>query len=350
MITVHNLHHQSFRKNVILFHMKDYLDEYIVATRLIHRSQGANVYELAEALNKTTRAVYLILNQLEAMSFPIWTDQDPDNPKIVRYHADSTFMRSLPSMDFTDDDKAVFNYLMDSANNTPGLEVQARHLFTKLKLMASERGALMENGLRKPLSIVSSSSVVKKIDNKKAAKIISAILEAISKKCWITFEYQSIWAESSYPFTVYPIVLFVDQGDYYLYAFNKKEQIRMLAVERIDKVLTTLDLPAPTKQVDAKALLNDPFGIVYDSDSFCVTLHIDSWEARYIKQKKWPDSVTIEDMEDGSITFSATTHSYYNCKTWILARTPHVTVLSPSWLSNDIHDTLQAGLSLYSST
>ena len=176
MITVHNLHHQSFRKNAILFHMKDYLDEYIVATRLIHRSQGASVYELAEALNKTTRAVYLILNQLEAMSFPIWTDQDPENPKIVRYHADSTFMRSLPSMDFTDDDKAVFNYLMDSANNTPGLEVQARHLFTKLKLMASERGALMENGLRKPLSIVSSASVVKKIDNKKAAKIISAIL------------------------------------------------------------------------------------------------------------------------------------------------------------------------------
>ena len=329
--------------------MKDYLDEYIVVTRLIHRAQGASVYELAEALGKTTRAVYMILNQLETMNFPIWTDQDPDNPKIVRYHAESTFMRSLPSMDFTDDDKAVFNYLMDSASNTPGMEVQARHLFTKLKLMASERGAIMENGLRKPLSIVSSASVVKKLDNKKAAKIISAILEAISEKCWVTLEYQSIWTESSYPFTIYPIVLFVDQGDYYLYAFNKKEQIRMLAIERINGVLSnaTSDLPTPTTQVDVKALINDPFGIVYDSDPFSVTLHIDSWEALYIKQKSWPDSVTISDNDDGSITFTATTHSYYNCKTWILARTPHVTVLSPSWLVDDIRETLQAGLSLY---
>ncbi len=331
--------------------MKDYLDEYIVATRLIHRAQGASVYELAEALGKTTRAVYMILNQLEAMRFPIWTDSDPDNSKIVRYHADSTFMQSLPSMDFTEEDKAVFNYLMDNANNTPGLEVQARHLFTKLKLMASERGALMENGARKPLAIVSSASVVKKIDNKKAAKIISSLLDAISAKRWITLDYYNIWTESTYNFTIYPIVLFVDQGDYYLYAFNKKEQIRMLAVERINAVLsTTLDLPAPGAQVDVKALINDPFGIVYDTEPFRITLHIDSWQAPYVKQKSWPNSVTISDNDDGSITFTATTHSYYNCKTWILARTPHVTVLDPAWLIDDLRETLQAGLSLYPDT
>jgi predicted DNA-binding transcriptional regulator YafY len=327
--------------------MKDYLDEYIVATRLIYRAQGASVYELAEALGKTTRAVYMLLNQLETMNFPIWTDPDPDNPKMVRYHAASTFMEKLPSMDFTDEDKAVFNYLMDSANNTPGMEVQARHLFTKLKLMASERGALMENNVRKPLAIASSASVVKKIDNKKAAKIISALLEALSEKQWITLEYQNIWEESSYSFTVYPIVLFVDQGDYYLYAFNKKEQIRMLTIERINEVLSTLELPAPTTQVDVKALINDPFGIVYDTNPFCVELHIDEEQALYIKQKKWPEGVTITDNKDGSITFCATTHSYYNCKTWILARTPHVTVLSPSWLIDDIRESLQAGLSLY---
>ncbi len=328
--------------------MKDYLDEYIVVTRLIHRAQGASIYELAEALGKTTRAVYMILNQLETMRFPIWTDQDPENPKIVRYHADSTFMRSLPSMDFTDDDKAVFNYLMDNANNTPAMEIQARHLFTKLKLMASERGALIENGTRKPPSIVSTTSVVKKIDNKKAAKIISSIIEAISAKRWLTLDYYNIWTKSSYNFTIYPIVLFVDQGDYYLYVFNKKEQIRMLAVERINTVTNmVLDLPAPTTQVDVKTLINDPFGIVYDTEPFSITLHFDNWETVYVKQKNWPDSVTITDNTDASITFNATTHSYYDCKKWILGRTPHVTVLEPQWLADDIKETLQAGLSLY---
>lgn len=328
--------------------MKDYLDEYIVVTRLIHRAQGANIYELADALGKTTRAVYMIINQLETMRFPIWTDQDPDNPKIVRYHADSTFMEKLPSMDFSEEDKAVFNYLVDNANSTPGMEIQARHLFTKLKLMASERGALLENNSKKPLSIVSSTSVVKKIDNKKASKIISTILDAISKKHWITLDYYNIWTENSYKFTIYPIVLFVDQGDYYLYAFNKKEELRILAVERIKEVnYYSCELALPAKNVDVKALLEDPFGIVYDTEPFSVKLHIDEWEGMYVKQKKWPDVVVIKEQEDGSISFEAITHSYYNCKKWILGRTPHVTVIEPQWLADDIKETLQTGLLLY---
>lgn len=328
--------------------MKDYLDEYIVVTRLIHRDQGASIYELADALGKTTRAVYMIINQLETLRFPIWTDPDPDNPKIVRYHADSTFMEKLPSMEFSEEDKAVFNYLVDNANNTPGMEIQARHLFTKLKLLAAERGALLENNTKKPLSIVSSNSVVKKIDNKKISKIISNIIDAISKKHWLTLDYYNVWTESSYKFTVYPIVLFVDQGDYYLYVFNKKEELRILAVERIQEVLSfSSELPTPTKQVDLKSLLEDPFGIIYDIDPFSVKLHIDAWEGMYVKQKKWPNSVLIEDKEDGSIIFKATTHSYYDCKKWILGRTPHITILEPQWLLDDIKETLQAGLSLY---
>lgn len=61
-------------------HMKDYLDEYIVATRLIFRPEGVTIDQLAEALGKTPRAVFSILNQLDNM-FPLYTDQDPKNPK-----------------------------------------------------------------------------------------------------------------------------------------------------------------------------------------------------------------------------------------------------------------------------
>ncbi len=327
--------------------MKDYLDEYIVVTRLLHRERGATVYELAEALGKTTRAVYIILNQLEATQFPIWTDQDSDNGKIVRYHADSTFMKSLPDMDFTEDDKAVFNYLLSSLSNNPALETKSRHLFTKLKIMASERGALMEKNRGKPLSIVSSSTITKKIDNKKAASVISRIIDSIEKKEWMTFDYRNLYRGGSYNYTVYPIVIFSSDGDYYLYVFNRYKQLRMLALERINSVISTEQYDISLPAVDIKKLLNDPFGIVYDSKPFKVKLLIDKDEALYVKEKKWPESVKITDNSDGSITFEAETHSYYDCRKWILERVMSVTVLEPEWLKEDIKDTLKVGLMRY---
>ena len=63
--------------------MKDYLDEYIIATRLIHRNCGATIEELSEALDKTPRAVFSILNQLDSMMFPIYDMPDPDNPNLI---------------------------------------------------------------------------------------------------------------------------------------------------------------------------------------------------------------------------------------------------------------------------
>lgn len=327
--------------------MKDYIDEYIVVTRLLHREKGATVYELADALDKTTRAVYIILNQLEATQFPIWTDQDKDNGKIVRYHADSTFMKSLPDMDFTEDDKAVFNYLLSDLSNNPALETKARHLFTKFKIMASERGALIEKNTGKPLSIVSASNITKRVDNKRTAFVISRIIESIEKKEWMTFDYRNHYKGGSYNYTVYPIVIFSSDGDYYLYVYNRYKQLRMLALERINSVISTEQRDIHIPDVDIKKLLDDPFGIVCDSKPFRIKLLIDKDEAIYVKEKKWPESVKITDNSDGSIIFVAETRSYYDCRKWILQRIMSLTVLEPEWLKEDIKNTIKVGLARY---
>ena len=162
--------------------MKDYLDEYIVATRLIYRPQGATVKELSKALGKTERAIFTILAQLDSMYFPLEPIQDPENPKQLRYTAKKTFAEYLPDLEFTENDKAVFNYLINNAPNTPTIESDARRLFYKLKLMASERGALIENGYNKPSPIVSALSIQKYIDTKKGTKATTILLDIIKRK------------------------------------------------------------------------------------------------------------------------------------------------------------------------
>lgn len=323
--------------------MRDYLDEYIVATKLIFRPQGATISELAETLDKTERAVYNLLSQLDMMEFPIWDEQDPDNPKKKRYHANSTFTKALPCLDFTETDKAVFNYLIDNTNNAPAMEIEARRLFTKLKLMAAERGSLLEKGDRKTSAIISSSAVVKDIDNKQMSKTSAKILDAINRKRWITIEYDNIHIGKSFKSNVYPIVLFVHEGNYYLYVFTNHEVLKILAVERIKNVSKIFEGKIPKTKVDIKNLLSDPFGAFVDTEPFQVRLLIDPWQAYYEKNRKWPESVTFEDTAAGTI-MTATTRCNFDCRRWILMRSPYIKVLEPQRLKDEIVQALKDGL------
>ena len=227
--------------------MKDYLDEYIIATRLIHREKGASIEELAEALGKTPRAVFSILNQLDSMMFPIYDMPDPENPKRKRYHADKTFAEYLPNLEFSDDDKAVFNYLLNASDSVPAMEIGARRLFYKLKLMAAERGSLIENGNRKPVLIVNMKTMNKAVDNKKLNRLTSEILRVIKDKKWVTLQYRNVGRAEYYSYSVFPLLIFIHKGDSYAYVKNRFNRLRVIALERIERVESVYDDAIPEK-------------------------------------------------------------------------------------------------------
>ena len=326
--------------------MKDYLDEYIIATRLIHRDRGASIEELSEALGKTPRAVFSILNQLDSMMFPIYDMPDPDNPKKKRYHADKTFAEYLPSLDITEEEKAVFNYLINASDAVPGIEIEARRLFYKFKLMAAERGALVENGNRKPVLIVNSKTLSKNVDNKKLNTITSEILKVIKEKNWVTLEYQNAESKRTFSYSVFPLIIFIHKGDSYAYVKNRFNGLRVIALERIENIKNVFKGEIPPDDTDVIRLLEDPFGFICDMDETDVVVEIDADQAPFEKAVKWPDSTHLEEKEDGTLIIKTRTHSYFDLKRWILERTPHVMVISPQWLKDDIRETLMAGLKL----
>ena len=324
--------------------MKDYLDEYIVATRLIYRPQGATVEELADALDKTPRAVFSILNQLDNM-FPLYTEPDPENPKKLRYKADNTFAEYLPDLNFSENDKAVFNYLISNVPNSPALEKEAGRLFTKLKLMAAERGALIEAGYNKPIPIIGAKTIHKQVNRKATDQMTEKLLSIISNRQWMDITYMTMNAGEYHPYyRLFPIVLFVWHGDTYVYALNRHEALRMLALERFKSIDKVYEDKIPEKKYDIDSLLSDPFGIMYDTDPFEVKLQLSQMEATYEKQKEWPESVSFVDCEDGTSMMKAKTHDLFDCRRWILARIPSVKVIEPLWLKEDIRKTIEKAL------
>ena len=324
--------------------MKDYLDEYIIATRLIHREKGASIEELAEALDKTPRAVFSILNQLDSMMFPIYDMPDPENPKRKRYHADKTFAEYLPNLEFSDDDKAVFNYLLNASDSVPAMEIGARRLFYKLKLMAAERGSLIENGNRKPVLIVNMKTMSKTVDNKKLNRLTSEILRVIKDKKWVTLQYRNVGRAEYYSYSVFPLLIFIHKGDSYAYVKNRFNRLRVIALERIERIESVYDDAIPENDVDLLSLLSDPFGFISDMDECEVVLRIDEDQAIFERAVSWPESTTLEDGEDGSLIIKTRTHSYFDLKRWILECTPHVSIISPLWLKDDIRETLEMGI------
>ena len=328
--------------------MRDYLDEYIIATRLIHRKQGASIEELSKALGKTERSVFKTLSALDAMYFPIYTEPDPDNPRKKRYYSQGTFAEYLPDLTFTNEEKAVFNYLIDNSDNTPGMERGARLLLNKLKLMAAERGSLIENTYRKAPTIVSSKTVVKDTDSKKIGELTTKLLEAIADKRWVALDYTTRSSSSCFRYVCFPVVLFTDEGNMYAYVYNTKEQLRMIAIERVKSFLGYEDLP-PVKQVeDVQPLLEDPFGIYIDMKETEVTLYIKEAQAGFVRDLRWPDSVTLEETGDG-LLLHARTRSLYGLTAWVLSRVPNVKVVSPEWLKDEMTSRLREGLAFQES-
>ena len=274
--------------------------------------------------------------------FPLYTEQDPDNPKKLRYKADSTFAEYLPNLEFSEKDKVVFNYLISNAPNTPSFEKDAGRLFNKLKIMAAERGALIENGNNKPSYVIGAKTIHKQVNRKEVDKVVEKLLSIISNKKWMDITYKSMHSGKTIPYqNIFPIVLFVWNGDSYAYVINNSGALRMLAIERFVSIDRIYDGAKPERKYDIESLLFDPFGIMYDTEPFTVKLKLSKIESEYEKQKEWPDCVSFEDCPDGDSIMTATTHSLFECKRWILARVPRVKVLEPAWLKEEIMESVK---------
>ncbi|MBR4426325.1 MAG: WYL domain-containing protein, partial [Spirochaetales bacterium] len=262
-----------------------------------------------------------------------------------RYKADNTFAEYLPDLNFSENDKAVFNYLISNVPNSPALEKEAGRLFTKLKLMAAERGALIEAGYNKPIPIIGAKTIHKQVNRKATDQMTEKLLSIISNRQWMDITYMTMNAGEYHPYyRLFPIVLFVWHGDAYVYALNRHEALLMLALERFKSIDRVFEDKVPEKEYDINSLLSDPFGIMYDTEPFDVKLQLSQMEATYEKQKEWPESVSFEDCKDGTSIMKAKTHDLFDCRRWILARIPSVKVIEPLWLKEDIRKTIEKAL------
>lgn len=332
-------------------------DKYIVLTKLLKREKGATIEEMRKALRYTTnRSVFDVLEQ---MNFLLTIDSNKVSENV--YHEDGTITQktvtkywaigespnlNMPEFQFTDEELAVFDQLQGSSELTPALRESAMKLFEKLELLAAERGKRIQIGDTSRRLILNAATINKAvIDSNKTDNTIKAILDVMNRQQCMDLIYLKMNDTEPTPYNnLYPVQLFVSNGDTYLWVLNYQQKLRMLAVERIYE-MKVYDIDKEKKETYEKAkstydfrkLLSDPFGIMPEMpEPYKIKLWINEEETKYLSKKNWPDTVNFEFNDDGSCIFEAETRTKHECIAWIQARIHRVKILEPQWLKDEI--------------
>jgi len=324
------------------------LDEYIVVSRLINRTQGATIEEMSKALGKTERSVFNILREIDNLLM-IYTDPDPDNPRRLRYKSNGSSIAFLPTMDFSKQDKTIFQMISSGEDIAPGLKTDANRLFNKLKFMAAERGALLAAGTNKPIPIMNTKSLLAKdVDDKKTSDTVQSFVHAIENKAWLDVSYKRAKGSDFYTWTIFPLVVFVADRNIYSYIVNREGALRTLAIERVHAVKREFNAPQPEGVFRIEEYFNDPFGPYIDHEPYEITILVDEEQALYEKSKKWPSCVFLEE-QDGKLLLRTITRNRFHAKKFVLSSIPHMKVLSPIWMRDEIINDIEAGLESFKS-
>src|SRR5688572_11141159 len=178
---------------------------------------------------------------------------------------------------------------------------------------------------------------------------IAAIIDAILHQRQARIAYFSFNSKKTKTYTLDPYRLVYFRGGLYLYArAHEYGEVRTFAVERIQKI-EVLDLNFKSQEAfDANEYVRGAFGIAGGKPE-SVEMVFDPSQAGYIRERVWHESQQIEEKADGSTVLKMNVNPSPELKSWVKGFIPHVRVMQPARLRDEIaKDLAKAGKSFAS--
>jgi len=173
---------------------------------------------------------------------------------------------------------------------------------------------------------------------------IASVIDAILHQRQARIAYFSFNSKKTKTYTLDPYRLVYFRGGLYLYArAHEYGEVRTFAVERIEKI-EVLDLNFKSQEAfDASEYVRGAFGIAGGKPE-PVELVFEPSQSGYIRERVWHESQQIEEKSDGSTVLKMNVYPSPELKSWIKGFLPHVRVLQPARLRDEIaKDIARAG-------
>jgi len=181
-------------------------------------------------------------------------------------------------------------------------------------------------------------------DYSKKRDVIAALIDAVLHQRKARLEYFSFNSRKTKSYLVDPYRVVYYHGGLYLYArVEEYAEVRTFAVERISRIeVLDQSFEAP-KDFNVSEYAKGAFGIAGGKPEE-VEIAFDATLSGYIRERVWHESQRLEERPDGSVLLRMSVAPGWELKSWIKGFIPHVKVLAPARLREEISADLEAAL------
>jgi len=166
--------------------------------------------------------------------------------------------------------------------------------------------------------------------------VITGLIDAILHQRQARIAYFSFNSRKTKDYTLDPYRLVYYRGGLYLYARAQEYgEVRTFAVERVQKIEVleaSFEMP---QDFSVSEYARGAFGIAGGKPE-AVELSFDAEMSGYIRERVWHESQQMEDKSDGSVVLRLEVAPGWELKSWIKGFLPHVRVLKPATLRDEI--------------
>jgi predicted DNA-binding transcriptional regulator YafY len=304
--------------------------------KTIEAGRYTSAAQLAEEHGVTERTIRRDIEALQEAGFPLYDDREAGRKtwKLVEGH------RQRVTQTFTLSELAALYFgknLISFLGGAPFAQ-ELESAFAKI------RGALPEKSipyLARIQDLFAARPDPWK-DYSKKQPVIGALIDGILHQKRVRIDYFSFHSKRTKKYLLDPYRLVYYRGGLYLYArADEYDEVRTFAVERVQRIeVLDLSFQVPA-DFNVSEFVKGAFGIAGGKPE-SVELVFDAELAGYIRERVWHESQTLTEKPDGSLVLGMSVAPGYELKTWIKGCLPHVRVLKPARLRDEIARDIEA--------
>lgn len=310
--------------------------------RRIRAREYPNAVMIAQALEVSRRVIYMdrefMVNRLGA---PIEFDRERGG----WYYADETW--SLPNIMVTEGELLAF-FL--------SVEVARRYLGTILEDPLRSAVDKITQGIKGPVSVDLETlkthyTFIAPALASGDEQTLLALHRAIRDRQRVWMRYYTASRDERSERTVSPYHLYNIHGDWYLVAFDdRRNDFRNFSIGRIEEWKILEGRFERDPEFSIQDYMGRAFQTERGGETVEVAIRFDSYQARYMRERRWHASQEINELPDGGLVLRFRTAGLGEVQRWVMQYGSHAEVLEPEELREICREEVRKTARLYGDT
>jgi predicted DNA-binding transcriptional regulator YafY len=298
---------------------------------IIRTGQYPNVKKLANRLEVSKRAIERDIEKMrDMMGAPIAYCYN----RRGYFYEDDTY--SVPPIRLTDGEMmAVFlgEKLLAQYKGHP-YEEEIKSAYAKIQALFPESAAIDYGEIERTVSFAVEDV---RGDEQLLLRYYQILKEAISVSKTVWADYYTANRDSREMRDIDPYHLRFQDGAWYCIGYcHKRQEMRMFALDRFFDLRLTERSFKRNEDFTVDEYLGNSFKLELGKEPQEVRIFFNSYAARWVRERNWHESQSLEKQPDGSIILRMSVSGLGEVKRWVLSFGGHAEVLAPAKLREEV--------------